>query len=152
MQAMVLPLRSLDSVFPGGKVLLHPCPEACFEQLLRLSLVHFSSPHSGHGLRDQLWLSARRISCRLAQCNGSNSSSVYCRYKNKPYKIFSAGVEAAFFWSSIFLCFAVIAFGPITGVVAAGLIYGENTLLLHIFGDAHHWECILVHQSYQSGP
>jgi len=47
------------------------------------------------------------------------------RYRNKPYKVFSAGVEAAFFWSSLFLCLAIIAFGPITGVVAAGLIFGQ---------------------------
>lgn len=46
-------------------------------------------------------------------------------YRNKPYKVFSAGVEAAFFWSSLFLCLAIIAFGPITGVVAAGLIFGD---------------------------
>jgi len=47
-----------------------------------------------------------------------------CRYRNKPNKVLSAGMEAAFMWSSLFLCFAVICFGPIVGVVAAGLISG----------------------------
>lgn len=46
-------------------------------------------------------------------------------FRNKPYKVYSASVEAAFMWSSIFLCFAVICFGPVTGVVAAGLIFGD---------------------------
>jgi hypothetical protein len=57
---------------------------------------------------------------------GSNDDwiTLNCRFRNKPYKVYSASVEAAFMWSSIFLCFAVICFGPVTGVVAAGLIFG----------------------------
>ena len=51
-----------------------------------------------------------------------------CRYKNKPYMIFSRGTERFMKWCSLLLGAFIVAFGPITGVVAAGLIYGN---LLH---------------------
>ncbi len=49
-----------------------------------------------------------------------------CRYRRKPYRVFSSGLEAALMWSSLLLCVAIIAFGPIVGVVGAGLIFGKT--------------------------
>jgi len=39
--------------------------------------------------------------------------------------VFPAAVEALLMWSSLLLCVAIIAFGPIVGVVGAGLIFGD---------------------------
>jgi len=45
-------------------------------------------------------------------------------YKNKPYMIFSLRTENALKRCSILILVLIVAFGPITGVVAAGLIFG----------------------------
>ena len=42
--------------------------------------------------------------------------------------IFSRGTERVMKWCSLILVAFIVAFGPITGVVAAGLIYGNSSI------------------------
>lgn len=47
------------------------------------------------------------------------------RIKNKGLKVFKPAMEKLIFWSNVTLTFLIISFGPILGVIAAGLIFGK---------------------------
>ena len=52
-----------------------------------------------------------------------------CRFKNKTVQVFAPRMESFLKWFSISLVFPIICFGPILGVIAAGFIFGKQSLL-----------------------